>query len=121
MRTFEILLIAVNIFSLTLVFRKQVKAVWLGNAGLNVLLLVMHFVFEVVRYQMMFAYVFAIMFPAFALMKAFGDTAETGIPKVLKYGTVGVAFLMVVSTIILVYDLPVLGLPELTGKYMVLE
>ena len=119
MRTFEFLLIVLNFLSLLLVLRKQGRAVWLGSAGLTVLLLTMHFAFEGLRYQMMFVYVFGVMFPAYAVMEAFGETAETGIPKALKYGTVGVAFLMVLSTIILVYNLPVFGLPELTGRFMV--
>ena len=64
MRRFELLLILVNLLSLLLLdFKKQSKAIWLGAVGLNIIMFIIHGIFEGVRYQMAFSYIFVILLP----------------------------------------------------------
>ena len=52
MQTFELLLILVNLLSLLLLgFKKQSKAIWLGAVGLNIIMFIIHGIFEGVRYK----------------------------------------------------------------------
>ena len=117
MRTFEAVLILVNVFSLFLIFKKQSKAVRLGTAGVHLSVLLIHGAVDGFRYQMMFAYLFVILFTVFALVKANDRFHETKTPSGLKVATVGISFAFLLLTSFLAYTLPVFKLPKPTGTY----
>ena len=117
MRTFEAVLILVNVFSLFLVFKKQSKAVRLGTAGVHLSVLLLHGVFEGFRYQMAFAYLFVILLTVFALIKANDRFHKTKTQKGLKVATAGMSFTLFMLTSFLAYALPVFALPKPTGTY----
>lgn len=118
MRTFEVALIVVNFISLFLQLKQQSKTVWLWTAGINLTLFYIHGVFEGFRYQMVFSYVFVILFVIFALARAVRKP-KTRTPKVLKVIVIGLAFVFLGVTSFLAYALPVFTLPEPTGDYAV--
>lgn len=119
MRTFEIILIFENLLALILSFKKQSKAVWLGVAGANLSVFVIHGIFEGFRYQMAFSYVFVILLMVYALAKASGKFPEVRIPKALKVIAISLSFVLLALTFFLAYVLPVFTFPKPTGPYAV--
>lgn len=119
MRMFEIVLILVNLVALGLNFKKQSRAVWLKIAGVNLFVLLIHGIFEGLRYQMAFSYVFVILFVILTLIKTTDRFFKAKAPKVLKIITGGISFVLLVLTVFLAYALPVFKLPEPTGSYAV--
>ncbi len=115
MRTFEAILILVNAMALVLVFRKPSRAAWLGIAGLNLLVLLLHGLFEGFRYQMAFSYLFVVLL---GLTVLFGTLrrAETRLPKAFQVFIVTVTCLFLGLTVFLAYALPVFTLPGPTGS-----
>lgn len=111
MRTFEIVLILVNLLSLFLRFRKQSQAVWIG---VNLFVLFLHGVFEGFRYQMVFSYLFVALIVISTLFKT---TAR--MPGVLSVLAVSLAFVSLMLTSFLAYALPVFELPKPTGSHAV--
>jgi dienelactone hydrolase len=119
MRVFEIVLILVNLFSLMLSFKRQSKVVWLGAAGANLSIFLIHGVFEGYRYQMVFSYIFVILFTVFALVKITDRFLEAKTPKALKIIVVSLSCISLAFTSFLAYALPVFKLPQPTGTYEV--
>lgn len=117
MRTIEVVLLLVNMLSLGLSFRKQSKAAWSGVAGLNLSIFLIHGIFEGFRYQMIFSYIFVILFAIFAFVKTNGRFFEAKTPKALKVIAISLVFVFLVFTSFLAYALPVFTLPKPTGSY----
>lgn len=61
MRIFEAVLILLNLATLFLHFTKRSRSVPLWSTGANLVVLLVHSIFEGFRYQMAFSYVFVIM------------------------------------------------------------
>ncbi|HSL45453.1 MAG TPA: alpha/beta fold hydrolase [Anaerolineales bacterium] len=116
MRTFETLLIAVNLFSLVLSLRKQSKAAWLGMAGANLSVFLIHGLLEGFRYQMAFSYMLVFLFTFSALVKT-NSKVKSGTPKALKVMAVSLSLVLLAFTSLLAVALPVFALPEPTGSY----
>jgi dienelactone hydrolase len=117
MRTFEVVLIFVNLLALFLSFKKQSKSFRLGVAGLNLSLLLIHGIFEGFRYQMAFSYIFVILLAVYTLVKTSKKLIEAKTPKVLKGIVISLCFIFLASTSFLAYTLPVFKLPKPTGIY----
>ncbi len=119
MRTFEVVLILVNLLALLLSFKKQSKVVWLAAAGGNLIAFIIHGIFEGLRYQMAFSYVFVILFVVYAFAKTNDKFFEVRVPKVLKVIAISLSFVLLALTSSLAYALPVFKLPKPTGGYAV--
>ena len=116
MRTFEVVLILVNMLAIALNFKKPSKSVWLGIAGANLSVLLIHGIFEGFRYQMALSYIFVILLAFFALIKTIGKF-ETKTPRARKHFVISLSFVFLVLTAFLAYALPVFRLPKPTGSY----
>jgi dienelactone hydrolase len=116
MRTFEALLILVNVLSLIPAFRTPSNRVWLGAAGVNLLVFLLHSVFEGLRYQMAFSYLFVILFVGYALVKS-NKGFRIKLPTALKVITLFLLFVSLGFTALLAYALPVFTLPKPTGTF----
>ena len=112
MRTFEAILILVNLLALGLSIKHQSKKVWLGAAGLNLILFFLHCIVEGVRYHMIFSYLFVVLLAILAW-------TEIKIPRVLKVMTVSLSVVLLLCTAFLAYAFPVFRLPRPTGSYPV--
>lgn len=117
MRIFEIVLILVNFLTLFLSFKKQSKIVWLGAAGVNLSVLLIHGIFEGFRYQMFFSYIFVILFVVFAILKAGSKFNKDKTPRALKTAVLSFSFVALALTSFLAYALPVFELPKPMGIY----
>lgn len=117
MRIFEVVLILVNLLSLFLSFRNQSKVVRLGVAGINLFIFLIHGIFERFRYQMIFSYIFVIIFVVFALVKAKYKLFQAKIPKMFKAIICSLSTIFLIVTLVLAYALPVFKLPKPTGNY----
>jgi len=115
MRTFEAALILVNLLSLLPGLKKQSRGVWLGNACLSLLVFLLHGIFEGVRYQMIFSYIFVVLLVVVTLVK----TSYNFEAKALKGIEISLSFLFLMFTAFLAYALPVFTLPKPTGSYAV--
>ena len=116
MRTFETTLLAINLLSLFLHFKKQSKSVWLWSTGINLAVLFLHCIFEGPRYQMAFSYVFVILLLMLTFVKIKWKF-ET--PKALKIVVLSLSLIFLVFTGLLAYALPVFRFPKPTGDYAV--
>ncbi len=116
MRTFEMVLILVNLLSLVLSFRKRSKAVWLWITSVNLAVLLIHGIFEGFRYQMAFSYAFVVLLGFFTFLPI---DQKSKIIKVLKGIAIGLSFILLALTAFLAYALPVFTLPKPTGSYAV--
>lgn len=118
MRVFEVALIVVNLLGLFLgPSKKQSKAVLLGLAGIDGVVLCLHGIVEGFRYQMIFAYIFVVLFTIYALVRETVRFSETKITKILKRIAISLSFLFLTITILMAYALPVFTLPKPTGEY----
>lgn len=117
MRTFEVVLIVVNLLSLLLGFKKQPKVVWWGTAGINLSVFLIHGIFEGFRYQIVFSYIFVILLAIFAFAKTNDKFFEAQTPKVLKVITITLYFVFLMLTSFLAYAFPVFTLPKPTGSH----
>lgn len=118
MRIFEAVLILMTVSLLVLNLKKPSKAVWLGIAGANLLVFVIHGIFEGFRYQLVFSYVFVILLAVFTLVKTFYKF-EAKTPKALKAIAISLSFVFLAFTAFLAYALPVFTLPKPAGSYAV--
>ncbi|MFT3892976.1 MAG: hypothetical protein QM730_15195 [Anaerolineales bacterium] len=118
MQTFEIVLILANLVTLFLHFRQQSRSIWLWSTGINLAVLIIHGIFEGLRYQMAFSYIFVIVLVVFTAIKRNGKS-ERKSPRVLKSITIGLSFLLLAFTAFIAYALPVFRLPKPTGNYAV--
>ncbi len=117
MRILEIVLILVNMLSLFLGFKKQSNFVWLGAATINLVVFLIHGIFESFRYQMVFSYIFVFFFVIYALVKTSFFKVKT--PKAIKVIAISLSIVFLMFTSILAYALPVFTLPKPTGSYAV--
>jgi len=118
MRTFEALLILVNLLPLVLSPQKQSRTVWMGIAGVNLSVFIIHGLFEGFRYQMAFSYIFVVLLTIFTLARTMFNF-ETKTPTTLKIVAIGLSFVFLAGTAFLAYALPVFRLPKPTGSYAV--
>jgi predicted dienelactone hydrolase len=114
MRTFEVVLIVVNMLSLFLSFKKQPKVVWLGVAGINLAVFLIHIIFEGLRYQMVLSYIFVILLVVYSLVKTKIKT-----PRIVKITVISLSCIFLLLTSILAYALPVFKLPKPVGSQAV--
>jgi predicted dienelactone hydrolase len=119
MRTFEVLLIFMNVLPLVLNLKKQPRAVWWGIAGVNLIVFLIHAIFEGLRYQMIFSYVFVVLLLIFTFVKTNNRFFESKTPKALKVIAISLCFVLLSFTSVLAYALPVFTLPEPTGSHAV--
>ncbi len=117
MRTFEMVLILVNLLSLLLSFKKQSRAVWLKIIGVNLSVFFIHGIFEGFRYQMVFSYIFAILLAVFTLVKTTDKFLGAKFPNALKVIAISLSLVSLGVTSFLAYALPVFMLPKPTGSY----
>lgn len=117
MRTFEIVLLLVNLLSLGLSFTEQPRRVWLGVVGVHLFVCLIHGLFEGLRYQMAFAYLFVMVLAVYRLATA--SFVNIKPPKALKIMTSSVAVVLLVISALLAYALPVFTLPQPSGNYAV--
>lgn len=117
MRTFEIILILVNFLSLFMSFKKQSKVMSLGVAAVNLSVFLIHGIFEGFRYQMIFSYIFVILFFVYTLVKTNDRFFEARTPKTLKIIAISISIISLAVTSVLAYVLPVFELPMPTGSY----
>jgi dienelactone hydrolase len=115
MRTLETALIIVNVLALLLSFKRQLKLTWLGIVAVNLVVSFLHDIFEGLRYQMAFSYMFVILMTVLALKIAISGH-EVKISKALKIMTIGPAFAALVFTAFLAHAFPVFTLPKPTGN-----
>ncbi|MBB6730400.1 alpha/beta hydrolase family protein [Cohnella zeiphila] len=116
MRTFEILLILANVSSLFLSFKMSSRRVWIGTAGVNLLLLLVHGLFEGFRYQLAFSYLFVALLAMYALIKISGRFIGKKLPRALKAAIIGLSVVGLAATSYLAHALPVFTLPKPTGS-----
>ncbi len=119
MRSFETVLILVNLFTLFLSFKSQSKALWLGIASVNLSMFLIHSIFEGLRYQMAFSYIFVILVVVITLVKRNDKFYQTKTPGALRVIAISLSFVLLVFTAFLAYALPVFTLPKPTGNYAV--
>jgi predicted dienelactone hydrolase len=117
MRTIEILLLVVNVLTLFLSFSKQSKKVRLWMTGVNLSVFFIHGVFEGFRYQMIFSYIFVILFAGYSLVKMNDKFFRARLPKAIKIITISLSLILLTFTSFLAYALPVFTLPKPTGSY----
>jgi predicted dienelactone hydrolase len=119
MRTFEVALIVGNALAALLSFRKLPKMAWLGVAGINLLALIFHAVFEAFRWQMAFSYLFVPLLSAYALANASGRSRRSHVPLPLKAIAASLSIVLIALTAFLFHAFPVFTLPKPTGEYAV--
>lgn len=117
MRTFEVVLILINLLSIFLSFKKHSKVVSIGAAGVNLFIFLIHGIFEGFRYQMIFSYIFVIIFVVFTLVKIKYKFFQAKTPKGLKVIIRSLSVIFLIVTLLLSYALPVFKLPKPTGSY----
>ena len=115
MRTFETVLICVNVLALMMVFRKRSRPAWVGVVGINLFVLLLHGVYEGFRYQMAFSYLFVLLLGVTVLIRI-AQRSEARLPKVLQIFIVGGSLFLLGVTVFLAYTLPVFTLPRPTGS-----
>ncbi|SFJ17400.1 Platelet-activating factor acetylhydrolase, isoform II [Paenibacillus sp. UNC496MF] len=119
MRMLEFLLLAVNVWSLFLVFSKSSRKVWTGIAAVNLLILTLHGVIEGFRFQMIFSYCFVALLLIYTLIKTTTRLFTKKAPIWLKGFVILVSVGFLTLTSLLSYALPVFDLPKPTGNYKV--
>jgi dienelactone hydrolase len=115
MRPLEMVLILVNLLSLSLAIKRRSRATWLVIAGINLLVLLIHGAIEGLRYEMAYSYIFVFLLVVAAAAQASGRFSGARIPKALTVSAVGLSFLLLAMTSYLAYALPVFTCPKLTG------
>ena len=108
MRTFEIILIGVNVLSLFLSFKRHSKATQARIAFVNVLVFMVHAILEGLRYQMIFSYMGVGLLVVFALSQ-----------RTFKGIAISLSLVFLAVTSFLAYAFPVFTLPRPTGDYAV--
>lgn len=116
MRTFEIILIIVNLLALFLQFRQLSKEIQLWSAGINLTVLIVHGIFEGLRYQMAFSYAFVFVLLTLAFIKVI-QKSERRTPGRLKGIAFSLSFILLAITALLAHALPVFRLPKPTGDF----
>ncbi|TJY42824.1 alpha/beta fold hydrolase [Cohnella pontilimi] len=119
MRTLEFILIAINVLSLLLSNGKHSKNVWLGTAGANAAVLILHGIVEGFRYQMAFSYLFVGLLAIYALIKSSTKFCAVKTPRLIKAVTLLFSIVILAISFFLTYALPVFALPKPTGSYTV--
>ena len=119
MRTFEIVLLLANLFSLVLLFKRPSRKAWTGALVANLAAFLAHGMLDGLRYQMAFAYLFVFLFILYALVKLRFGLARARSPLVLRIGAGLVAVIFLWLSAYLSYALPVFDLPAPTGDYAV--
>lgn len=116
MRTFEILLLAVNVLALLLRLGKSSKVAWLGIVGINLLFLLVHGLVEGFRYQMAFSYTFVLLLAVYALATAKGMLVKGRIPKALKVIAISFFLVFIALNAFFIYTFPVFAFAKPTGN-----
>jgi len=116
MRTFEVVLILVNLLSLFLGFKKHSRAVWLGAIGVNLIVFFIHGIFEGFRYQMAFSYLYVVLLTVFTFIHI-NRKSKSKATKRLKSIVISLSFSFLAFTAFLAYVFPVFTLPKPTGNH----
>lgn len=119
MRPLEAVLITANLISLLLLCRRLSKRTWVGIAGVNGLMLLLHGGLESFRYQMAFSYILALLLVISGWAVASGKAAKVQVPRWLKGLTICVGMASLALTAVIAYVLPVFTLPRPTGSYTI--
>ncbi len=119
MRVFEIGLIAASTLWLLLLMKKKPKGVWFVSAAASMVALLLHGVFEGLRYQMMPAYILVMLLAVITIMKAARGFKDPETPAWLKIPSFILAFVFLGFSVFLATALPVFSLPTPTGEYAV--
>ncbi|MCL2529792.1 MAG: hypothetical protein FWE41_05615 [Coriobacteriia bacterium] len=132
MRTIELMLLLVNCATLILLIfarysqnlRGRSKAVWLGSAALNLIILLLHIAIEGIRAQLFVSYIFVVVMVLAAVVVTLREPKENMKPRrkiaaVFKGVGVGFVVLLLGFTAVLASVLPVPTLPAPTGTYAV--
>ena len=91
MRIFEAILILLNLLSLFLIVKEQSRTVWFRLAGANLSVLLIHGLFEGMRYQMAFPYIFVGLLTVFTCLKG-GRKFNVKMPKAVKVMAISLSF-----------------------------
>jgi predicted dienelactone hydrolase len=116
MRIFEAILILLNLLSLFLIVKEQSRTVWFRLAGANLSVLLIHGLFEGMRYQMAFPYIFVGLLTVFTFLKG-SRKFNAKMPKAVKVMAISLSFVFLMVTVFLAYALPVFTLSKPTGSY----
>jgi dienelactone hydrolase len=119
MRLFEIVLLIVNVLSLFLGYKKQSKVVWIGGTTINLAVFIIHAIFEGMRYEMIFSYIFVVLFVVVSLLKTNNTFFKIKKPRPLKITVICFSCLCLLFSGILSYALPVFKLSKPTGNYSI--
>ncbi|MEB9507351.1 hypothetical protein P4J13_25835 [Bacillus anthracis] len=119
MRTFEIVLIIINIISLFFYLKLPPKYMWYFIAGTNLLMLSIHGIWEGFRYQRTFSYLLVMLVVLYSIFKLKSNRVGIRKWKVTKIIIAGFSCLFIMATTLLAYSLPVFALPEPTGDHTV--
>ncbi len=115
MRLFEILLLCANLLTLIFAVRPVSKSIWLGVAGVNLVVLLIHGIAEGFRYQMAFSYAFVGLVVLSAAAQASGRLPKVRIPNAIKFLGIGLSVVLIAISAILAYAFPIFMLPKPTG------
>lgn len=118
MRNLEIFLIAANVITLCLHFRERRTSTWLWSSAINLTLFVLHGLFEGLRYQMTFSYLFVFWLILLTWIKV-NRPAKARAHPLLKTIALSLALLSIVLGAFLAYAFPVFKLPKPSGEYAV--
>jgi hypothetical protein len=83
-RTVEMVLLVVNVFTLLLCLGKLTKGGRLWAVGINLSLLFIHGAFEGFRYQMAFSYIFVFLFAFYSWLRIKGLVSRVKLSKAMK-------------------------------------
>ncbi|MFB9327892.1 alpha/beta hydrolase family protein [Paenibacillus aurantiacus] len=122
MRLFELLLLLSNIglFALTVLLKKGRRRIPVYVAsGIATLLLVIHWMVEGYRVQLLLPYCITILFLAISGYSYFNKSGSLKIPRFLLGSAYTALAIMLIVTAGLLYAFPVFKLPEPTGEFQV--
>jgi hypothetical protein len=89
----------------------------LGVAGVNLIVFLIHGIYEGFRYQMIFSYIFVILLVVYFIVKTNDRYFAAKTPKALKVITISLSCVFLAFTSFLAYALPVFTIPKPTGSY----
>lgn len=119
MRIFEIgLMVGITLW-LLLSMKKRPKSVWLGAAAVNLAVIILHAVFEGIRYQMAPAYLMVLLLAGITGIKAARGFKGFKTPSWVKIPAFILALIFLGFSALLATALPVFSLPKPTGEYAV--
>ncbi|RDU25228.1 alpha/beta hydrolase family protein [Anaerosacchariphilus polymeriproducens] len=117
MRIFELLLILSELFLMYLLFKKKECHKILFVSGVSTVILIIHFIVEGYRWQMLFPYLVTVIFLIVSSYRYLKKSDSIKIPKKLTYVINIFLVLLILISAGLSIILPVFKMPEPTGTY----